>query len=379
MAKSFGERLKEYRQAKNLTQQALGEKLGVSNKTVSRWESDGGFPDVPLLVPLAHALGVSTDDLLDEQKPIRTLTTADWQSLLSFAFALGGGVLFFLLDLFMPGLLCYLAYLGCMAYGVYLQKYYSYRSSWFFLSNGVMNLSVNVVIFLRGVAALMVLPLTMTINNANDWNIRALFWLKGHILWVGAACLLLAFLATAVTQLLIYRWNREEGKLGDWLKPGELVLEFCPMTAAKVVPLLIPMAGVMYWMSFSLPDLPIWYYRWQSPLFCGLMALGLALCVLLFWKKGRRGMLVPSLGLTLACCFLPMLTDKNKVVAIRNGYIYDYVLDMNRELYVSFSRVKAELLIFCGVVALLYLACCFVRIRRKEPGNDLALEEHTTL
>ena len=38
MAESFSQRLKKYRKAKNLTQQELAEQIGVSDKTVSRWE-----------------------------------------------------------------------------------------------------------------------------------------------------------------------------------------------------------------------------------------------------------------------------------------------------------------------------------------------------
>ena len=79
MNTTFGERLKQYRRAKGLTQQELADRLGVSNKTVSRWESEGGFPDVSLLVPLARALGVTVDDLLDEERPVRSLERADWQ------------------------------------------------------------------------------------------------------------------------------------------------------------------------------------------------------------------------------------------------------------------------------------------------------------
>ena len=39
MEQSFSDRLKQYRRDKNLTQQELADMLGVSNKTVSRWES----------------------------------------------------------------------------------------------------------------------------------------------------------------------------------------------------------------------------------------------------------------------------------------------------------------------------------------------------
>ena len=46
----FGERLKQYRKARGLTQQELADLLGVSNKSVSRWES-GSYPDVATWAP----------------------------------------------------------------------------------------------------------------------------------------------------------------------------------------------------------------------------------------------------------------------------------------------------------------------------------------
>ena len=46
----FGERLKQYRKARGLTQQELADLLGVSNKSVSRWEG-GSYPDVATLGP----------------------------------------------------------------------------------------------------------------------------------------------------------------------------------------------------------------------------------------------------------------------------------------------------------------------------------------
>ena len=55
MENTFSQRLKALRQRRGLTQQELADRLGVSNKSVSRWES-GGYPDVPLLVPLARTL-----------------------------------------------------------------------------------------------------------------------------------------------------------------------------------------------------------------------------------------------------------------------------------------------------------------------------------
>lgn len=143
--RSFSDRLKAFRKAKGLTQQQLADLLNVSNKSVSRWESDGGYPDVELLCPLARALGVMVDELLDET-PVQRLSPFDWQNMLSFGFAVGGGVLFYLLKLFTPSLLTYVIYLGALSYGVYLQSRYTYRSDWFYRFHLLTNFTVNLSI-----------------------------------------------------------------------------------------------------------------------------------------------------------------------------------------------------------------------------------------
>ena len=60
----FGERLARLRKARGLTQQALGESVGLSQRMVAYYESQGGQPPGPILPELARALGVTTDELL---------------------------------------------------------------------------------------------------------------------------------------------------------------------------------------------------------------------------------------------------------------------------------------------------------------------------
>ena len=60
----FGTRVAQLRKIKGITQAQLAEILNVSNKTISRWETGDGYPDISLLKPLAAALGVSIDYLL---------------------------------------------------------------------------------------------------------------------------------------------------------------------------------------------------------------------------------------------------------------------------------------------------------------------------
>lgn len=59
-----GKFIASLRREKGLTQEALGQRLGVTNKTVSRWETGSYMPDIDLLIPLGEALGVSVNELL---------------------------------------------------------------------------------------------------------------------------------------------------------------------------------------------------------------------------------------------------------------------------------------------------------------------------
>lgn len=67
-SKIFGEKIAALRKAKGLTQARLAEILNVSNKTISRWETGEGYPEITLLAPLAKALGVSVDQLLSDEE-----------------------------------------------------------------------------------------------------------------------------------------------------------------------------------------------------------------------------------------------------------------------------------------------------------------------
>lgn len=62
----FGAKIADLRKKKGLTQTQLAEMLNISNKTVSRWETGEGYPEITLLSPLAKALGVTVDNLLSE-------------------------------------------------------------------------------------------------------------------------------------------------------------------------------------------------------------------------------------------------------------------------------------------------------------------------
>lgn len=58
------EMLRQLRSERGLTQAALAEQLGVTDKAVSKWETGRGLPDISLIDPLAAALGCSVAELL---------------------------------------------------------------------------------------------------------------------------------------------------------------------------------------------------------------------------------------------------------------------------------------------------------------------------
>ena len=54
-----GTTIKTLREKQHMTQNELAELIGVSHKTISKWETAKGLPDITLLEPLAKALGIS--------------------------------------------------------------------------------------------------------------------------------------------------------------------------------------------------------------------------------------------------------------------------------------------------------------------------------
>ena len=67
-----GTMIKRLREGRQLTQQQLAEKLGVSDKAISKWETGRGYPDITLAEPLAAALGVSLIELFSGEDVANT-------------------------------------------------------------------------------------------------------------------------------------------------------------------------------------------------------------------------------------------------------------------------------------------------------------------
>lgn len=66
--KRMGAFIAELRREKNWTQEELGERLGVSNKTVSRWETGSYMPGIEILSLLSREFGVGLNELVSGQR-----------------------------------------------------------------------------------------------------------------------------------------------------------------------------------------------------------------------------------------------------------------------------------------------------------------------
>lgn len=368
----FAQRLRQYRKDKGLTQQELADQLGVSNKTVSRWES-GSYPDVTTLVALARALGVTVDELLDPKAPVRTLEKSDWQNLLSFTFAIGGGLLFYLLVQFVPAPLCWLLYLGCLAYGIYLQAHYTYHARWFRLGVWVMVFFVS-----WSVAGMLLTGATVMLGAVSvEGLLEGILTMMNQGVWNGSLVLaLLLYLVvragltvglSGLTVLLAKQLAREPAS-GSVLPnlAKEQLPRLCFRRASfhwsKAVPALAPLVLMGYWCLFWRDDLPGWLYVSQKELYLPVWA-GISLLTLLpLLKKGRRGMLLPALVLALAdVTFSALLVYKRGYFALGDKVVE--IVNWTSPDIRPFGQANEELIVTAIVLALLYLACCFLSIR----------------
>ena len=365
----FARRLKEYRKARGMTQQELADRLGVSNKSVSRWET-GGYPDAALLGPLAKALGVTVDDLLGERPAaVRALGRADWQNLLSFAFAIGGGVGFFLLDLFLPTILALLLYLGCLAYGTWLQKNYTFHSRWFLAAALVASFFVYFRALQRPASALLsglkdllssvVLPQVILPQQEGSATALLLPFLPSPALFL----FLCALAATGVTALAMWLF------LGS-RRPRLSRAAFSP---AKALPALCPLLCAGFYLLYlggaarRPAPLPGWFYLHQQDLFCALLGALTLACVVWLLLRRQRPMVIPALLCCALCLALPLLAETELMYSISSGLCFRYNPDFHAQSAV-FQQAGPALAAAALILAGVWLLCCFVTTRPREGG-----------
>ncbi len=74
---TVGEKIKQLRNEKGLSQEKLAEKLNVSRSAVAKWETDGGIPEIDNLIQLAAVFDISLDELLGNTKEQKTNKETD--------------------------------------------------------------------------------------------------------------------------------------------------------------------------------------------------------------------------------------------------------------------------------------------------------------
>lgn len=72
-----GTTIKKLREAKGITQNELAEKIGVTSKAVSKWETSKGLPDITLIEPLCKILGISVVELMSGDTIINKNTSSN--------------------------------------------------------------------------------------------------------------------------------------------------------------------------------------------------------------------------------------------------------------------------------------------------------------
>lgn len=65
-----GNVIRKYRKDKNLTQEEMAKRLGVTAPAVNKWENGYSLPDISLLSPIARLLNISIDTLLSHEKEL---------------------------------------------------------------------------------------------------------------------------------------------------------------------------------------------------------------------------------------------------------------------------------------------------------------------
>ena len=67
---SLGKVIRKYRKIRNLTQEEMAVRLGVTAPAVNKWENENSYPDITLLAPIARLLDISLDTLLSYREDL---------------------------------------------------------------------------------------------------------------------------------------------------------------------------------------------------------------------------------------------------------------------------------------------------------------------
>jgi len=64
---TFAEKLKSLRKSNGMSQETLAEKIGVSRQAVTKWETEGGVPDIENMISISNLFGITLDELFSER------------------------------------------------------------------------------------------------------------------------------------------------------------------------------------------------------------------------------------------------------------------------------------------------------------------------
>ena len=76
----IGAFLKELRKEKGITQEQMADELGVSGRTISRWETGSNMPDISLLVEIAEFFDVSIPEIIRSTKRAKCVESASYSN-----------------------------------------------------------------------------------------------------------------------------------------------------------------------------------------------------------------------------------------------------------------------------------------------------------
>ena len=73
----LGDVIRTDRKRKNMTQEEMATRLGVTAPAVNKWEKGNSMPDIMMLAPIARLLGITTDELLSFREELTTKEIED--------------------------------------------------------------------------------------------------------------------------------------------------------------------------------------------------------------------------------------------------------------------------------------------------------------
>ena len=122
---TFSKKLISLRKKYNFTQQDLADKLGISNKTISRWETSESYPDIDLLPKISDIFHVSIDYLLKEHDDFKELDKFDIISYIPWIISLVGVLTYYIFTkLSIPSLFSFIIYYFIIKFSyIFLKKY----------------------------------------------------------------------------------------------------------------------------------------------------------------------------------------------------------------------------------------------------------------